>query len=161
MNSSVSLQPNFTTHMGPIWILGLFLLITFIIGIAKIQQKKPKKVNTPKPVASPQAKSNGLNPIQTKYLAELDLLNKSIKAQETPVKEGYQALSVLYRNFIQDNTGMEVTNKTLSELKKLGKPIISELVAIYYAPEFDDAEYGYSELTDVVKSTRKAIKEWK
>jgi len=159
MESTVSLQPNMDNPYNWILWLGLVLLITFVIGIASIQQKKPKRAKN-KPVANKYRPSHSLSPVQEKYIGELKVLENKCDNKGFVIKEGYQTLSILFRNFVQEYTGMEVTNKTLSELKLINCPIIAELVSMYYEPEFARESFDEKDLKNAIKETRKAIKGW-
>lgn len=159
MDTTVSLQPDFANKGGMVWLLGLFLLVTFIYWLSKIQKKKPaktkkQKVNSAKP-------SNAMNPIQIKYINMIKRLQIDSGEVGFSVKQGYQELSQIYRNFIEEYTGLEVTNKTLSELKEMGKPVIADIIEIYYAPEFDNRTYGKEDFIDAIDRTSEAIRQWK
>lgn len=74
-------------------------------------------------------------------------------------RKGYQLLSRLVRNFVKEYANVDVTTKTLAEIRSMGFPVLTALVEEYYAPEFSLDEEG--NVLESIDKTIKAIKSWK
>ena len=132
----------------------LFVIILIIIVFLIMRYLKKKEIK--KDVIIPN--HNELMNIKNKYLLKLDELEKKLKANGITSRRAYQELSSLIRNFIYEATNIKVTNYTLKEIGTLNMPVLYELVAEYYDPEF--AVISKGNITASIDKTKVVIEKW-
>ena len=159
MNTTVNMQDAFSYAKWPMIVLVSalalmfgFLLVQFIVR--KLKHRKPKPapvVVKPEPVR--------IDVLKSKYLAELSRLEALFSNGGIGLREAYQSISSLIRNFVFEATGIKVQNYTLDEIKLTRMPNLEALVAEYYSPEF--ARMSEGDFLDSMRKTRQVIEQWK
>ncbi|MEE1115177.1 MAG: hypothetical protein UHN88_08895 [Eubacterium sp.] len=159
MKISIDLQE--PLHYMILWVIAAILAIAVIFAVQFFLRRILKKVLRDKPKKQPVPMERpGLARalIRRKYLGQIDSLHQTFYSGGCGVREAYQRMSLIIRNFAHEMTGVEVQNFTLAEIRLLNIPELTYLVKDYYEPEFSLESIG-----DVRKSlgrTRKAIAEW-
>ena len=115
-----------------------------------------KKKEIEKVVSIPNHKT--LINIRDKYLLMLAELEKKLNSNSITSRKAYQELSSLIRNFIYESTNIKVQNYTLKEIGTLNMPILYELVAEYYDPEF--AKISKGNITSSINKAKVVIEKW-
>lgn len=160
MKTTVELQAQFSYAKWPMFFVGILILIC--IGILIFPTVKrllmKKKVKEQKPVVIKQKSASDLAGIKGKYLLELSQLEGQLKSGTVSTRDAYMRMSSCIRSFVYDATGIEVTNYTLQEIKRLGMPILEELISEYYTPEFAANSVGDS--IESLQKTKRAIERW-
>lgn len=160
MPTTVELQPDFFS--------GGFLLVLFALVLAapiiyKIHQKNKARRELKRQQKLEAASKLRMKAVpktmQERYESELKTLSKNIKKGTMEPRKGYQLLSRLVRNFVKEYANVDVTTKTLAEIRSMGFPVLTALVEEYYAPEFSLDEEG--NVLESIDKTIKAIKSWK
>ena len=82
---------------------------------------------------------------------------KKIKIKK-PKPKTMQEISVCIRGFIFEATGIPVEKYTLSEIRKVNIPALTQLVEEYYEPEF--ARFTYADVNQSLYKTRKVLELW-
>lgn len=159
MPVSVNLQKMFSYSL---LLFVVILVITLIIVVVALvayfsSRKKPEKPVHEKMVQTPQPVT-GKGQFRQKYLSQLDSLENSCRNQEITVREAYQHLSWIVRNFVYEMTGKRVQYATLEELKGLGMPALYEMIKACYVQEFSPE--STCNVYDALHRARKVIQEW-
>lgn len=157
METTVTLQNPLQFRI--IWIIIPFVLLLVIFLLQYIAKKKwplPDKernivVKTPPRLTRIQ--------IRQKYTKKCNELEASINEGNTNIRDGYQELSYIIRNFVYEMTGIEVQNCTLEEIRTVQIPELTSLVEEYYEPEF--ARESKGEVLASLDKTRSVILSWK
>lgn len=159
MNTTVNLQDAFSYAMWPMIALGsaLILMLGFLFVLylmRKLKKRKPKPVPVsvkPAPVA--------IDVLRSKYLSELAKLTKAFNEGQIELREAYQKMSSIIRNFVFEVTHIEVQNYTLDDIKAANMPSLEQLVEEYYSPEF--ARMSEGDFHASMERTKKVIMQWK
>jgi hypothetical protein len=122
--------------MNIIWLIlgGIVLIISagFFLTLFKFRlRKKVRKVKAQKP-----AKKPSVEYVRNQALKKIDKCVYDLSHGRADVRESYQNMSTIMRNFVTDITGKDVTTHTLSELQASGDQRLTDLIAKWYAPEF-------------------------
>ena len=158
MKVSVDLQEPIS-YMS-LWMVIAVALVLIIIAaqiIFRVQFKgrlrKPKKPKIKKvPLKT-------LEEIKSKYIKVLYNIEISARNSQTSVRESYQRVSGCIRDFVFEATGIPVDKYSLSEIRKLKMPILTQLVTEYYEPEF--ARETYSDIFSSIFKTRRVLESWR
>lgn len=142
-----------------IWIILAVLAIAFLIFLQIFFRKKfgdrlkrPKKIKVKKP------KPKTLMEIKLNYIGQLDQLTNRLNARQVTIREAYQEMSKIIRGFAFEATGIPVDKYSLAEIRKVGIPALTQLVAEYYEPEF--ARFTYVNVNQSIHKTRKVLELW-
>ncbi len=149
MQVSTDLKPMFSYSFIPILIIVILIIIIFIINKIKIN-KTQKKIVIPSKI--------NINEIKQKYLIKINDLINNLKSNKITSRKAYQNLSQIIRNFVYEATNIKVQNYTLSDIKKLKLPALSNLIEEYYDPEFSKISKG--NILSSIEKTRKEIEKW-
>lgn len=159
MPTSIHIQYRFFTGAIPFLILLLIVIILPIVYL--VNKNKENKKNNTKPVDLKQAYAEKAEVLRKKYIMEVRNLEKKITNNEISVRDGYQGLSSIIREFVKEKTDIDVTNKTLAEIRGLNMVPLERLVEEYYEFEFSnnlkDSNEGISE---AISKTIRTIQEW-
>jgi len=158
MYSTIPLQKNFAS-LG--WLSFLFFILLFtplIIRWIK-KRKAAKQLNN-------QQKMVGEEPIvkpvsvttKDRYENILIQIMTDYNSGDATLRESYQILSRTIRQFVLDYTGIDVTAKTLAEIRGLNVRRVESLIEEYYAAEF--AAVDDSNLAKSINHAIKVIREW-
>lgn len=155
METKVVLQDGHSYSLIPIIILAVlvigYLLYLIISLIVKYVNNKPKKPVIVRPTVD-------IYQVKMKYITNLDKVKYDFDNGNTSIRETYQLMSGIIREFIESATGINVSSYSLQDIRTLNMPVLETLVSEYYAPEFARESKG-----DVLTSydkTRKAIELW-
>lgn len=135
----------------------LILMFGFLFAmylIRKLKKRKPKPAPVPvKPAPV------GIDVLRSRYLAELAKLEKAFSEGQLELRDAYQKISSVIRNFVFEATGIKVQNYTLDEIKTANMPSLEALVEEYYSPEF--AKMSEGDFHASMERTKKVIMQWK
>ena len=144
----------------PIWlILGLSVIALFIATIALIlwrTRHKPIKTIATLPLLGP--RQIDLAALRTKYLRLIDELMTAFNNHSIKNSTVHQRLSLLARFFVFEASGFRAHILTLSDLRKAKRENLTQLIELYYPPEFDGLEQG--SVNSAADLARKLIGEW-
>lgn len=157
MDSSISLQPGFGYGLAPVVVLAIFLISTLVVTIVKKNRKNDPFDILP-PIHPPVFAKLNRDETKMLYISRLDKLEKQLMDGEITPRACFQNLSLIFRKFIKEYTGREVTNKTLTDLKKMDMPDMVVLIEQYYEPEF--GENPTADARDAIESTKRIIRRW-
>lgn len=142
------LKPMFSYSLLPLFVLlgGIILLLLSLI-LKKKTKKQVVRTTLPKVV-------------ETKiWINDLEELKQQVIENKISNRQAYQKLSKLLRSFTEEKTKKKLSNYSLTEIKKLKIPKISELIEEYYVPEF--AKQEEKNILKSIEKTKKVIEEWK
>lgn len=147
------------------WVLALgilFVLLSVVpivlFHLAHRPKTDPEPVEAPPaPVAAPRPRS--IEEVRYSYLAQLSELERRVANRQVSVRDAYQELSPLLRNFIHDAGGPDMRDKTLSDIDPRQFPAVHALVAEYYEPEF--ALQSRPNIQSSIETTRRVISSWR
>ena len=94
-----------------------------------------------------------------KYIGELLYIEYDLRDRKITVRQAYQKMSTCIRGFVRDVTGIKVDKYTLTEIKKIRIPLLTELVREYYEPEF--ALESRADVISSIRRTRSVIEGWR
>lgn len=153
MPTTVALQGTVAYGAIPLWIL-FFILISPLIK-KRINKKKAKKAvkEAPKPAIKKVPLS-----VKEKYVVELNRMLEEYETKKRDEKESYQLLSHFLREFFHEYAGIDVTRKTLAEIRGINNPKLERLVEEFYACEFAPDVRGNIKAS--VERTIKEINNW-
>lgn len=158
MPSSVSLQGNFIYGITPLLILGLILLSPVFLKIRKNRIEKKKAAENIKKTAN----SNEYKPVPLSvkqvYVRKLKKIDDEFRTGKISSRDGYQLLSAIIRDFLIEYKGIDVSTKTLAEIRGMNIPRLERLLEEYYEPEFSKESTRHLEYS--VERTIEAIEEW-
>ena len=81
-----------------------------------------------------------------------------LRSGKISIRQAYQNMSSCIRGFIFEATGIPVEKYTLSEIRKVNIPALTQLVEEYYEPEF--ARFTYADVNQSIYKTRKVLELW-
>ena len=149
MQVSTELKSMFSYSFFPILIIGILIIILFIIDKIKINKTQKEITLVPK---------ININEIKQKYLIKINDLINTLNSNKITSRKAYQSLSQIIRDFVYETTNIKVQNYTLSDIKKLKLPALSNLIEEYYDPEFSKISKG--NILSSIEKTRKEIEKW-
>ena len=114
--------------------------------------KRPKKIKIRKP------KPKTMQEIRMNYLGKLGGIEADLRSGKISIRQAYQNMSSCIRGFIFEATGIPVEKYTLSEIRKVNIPALTQLVEEYYEPEF--ARFTYADVNQSIYKTRKVLELW-
>ena len=160
MPTTVTLQPDFFDPFFLILLLGLILLISGLVKFFR-WSKERRAIKKQQKMLQAQTMQMRAVPAQVKarYTDQLRQLGNRITVGAIPLRTGYQQMSLLVRTFVKEYANLDVTTKTLAEIRSMGLPELTALVEEYYAPEFSPDEIG--DVQKSITATIKAINKWK
>lgn len=158
METSVKLQEPFSYAVWPIIVVGMIAaaVLAYLI-IEKLIAGSKKKRNTELPVVR-QKSVVEVSAIKRKYIAELYKIENDLKNSKISIRTAYQKMSVCIRKFVYEVTGIKVQHYTLFDIKALNMPMLEDLIAEYYAPEFSEKSVG--DVSASIEKTKRVIEKW-
>ncbi|MCR5105988.1 MAG: hypothetical protein K6B68_16280 [Eubacterium sp.] len=158
MKTSVELQAPFQ-YM----ILWLILAVLFIAGViiaqVLLRKRLGDRLKKAKQIKLKRIAESTLEGLKKKYIGELTCIEMDLRNQKITVRQAYQKMSICIRLFVHDVTGIKVQKYTLSEIKKVNMPQLTNLVREYYEPEF--ALESRTDVMGSVQRTRAVIESWR
>ena len=142
---TVELQPPFSFRTAML-VCGLLLLAAGIILWAVFRYRLRDRLRRPDAPVIRRPTEAEMAGIRRNFLNELTELEREFGSGKIRVRETYQRLSDLIRRFVGEMTGIHLQEYTLSDIRKLRMPVLTNLVQEYYVPEFAD----YDDMPDDV-----------
>jgi hypothetical protein len=143
-----------------IWLIlglsGIFIVSATITLIFWFTRHKPIKTIKTLPVLTPQPVD--LSALKTKYFSLIDELLVSYNTRTIKSSTAHQRLSLLARFFVFEASGFRAHILTLSDLQKARREHLTQLITLYYPPEFDGLEQG--SVQHAADLAKKLIGEW-
>lgn len=140
-----------------IGIIGLLVVVAIMIVTVVLFLVFKLRKNMPEPVVQI-VSENKINHAKQKYNKLLMNLEYRYQNGRVGEKEAYQELSKYIRHFVYDVTGIRVQNYTLEEIGRINMPMLYQLIAECYAPEFSADATG--DLAGSIKKAREVIYGW-
>lgn len=155
MNTKIQLQDMFSYSKSPILILGGLVALYIIVLVAmvvirKILKNNARKKRIPKPV--------NIQRSRDKYLKKLEALRSKFETGDIDIREAYQRMSAIIRDYVYAATGRSVISFTLEDVKKAEMPALQALMEEYYHPEF--AKHSEGDVIASIEKTKRAIETW-
>lgn len=157
MHTTIRLQHNFSFGYTPVIFFGLLLLLPLIIGI--IKKYNAKKVHGS--VNNAQVTNQGVQvprDTRSKYVDAALRLRRDYRNNALSIRDGYQSLSIIVREYVSEHTGNDITKKTLAEIRNMDLGIIENLIEEFYYHEFSTESDG--DLEKAIDRTIEAIRTW-
>ncbi len=158
MQTSVELQDPFSYMI--IWPI---IAVVFIAGVAFAQYYLRKKLGDrlkkEKQIKIKRISEMSLEGKKKKYIGELIYIETDLMNKKITVRQAYHKMSMCIRMFVYEVTGIKVQKYTLSEIRSINIPHLTQLVREYYEPEF-----AYDSRADVrasIMRTRQVIEGWR
>ncbi len=157
MEFTVNRQPELM--MDPVWLLtGAILLAVSAVFFVMLPGLKIKHTNKAKVQHTPPAGRQPRELIKARTVQAIDKILFDLSRSDIDIRESYQRLSMIMRNFVTDYTGKDVTSLTLSELKMAGDKRFVKLVEKWYAPEF--AMKTKADFRNDAEQAKRVVKTW-
>jgi hypothetical protein len=158
MKTSVELQDTFS-YM-PIWLILVLVLVAGVIFMQIFFRIKfGDKLKRPKKIRVKKVPPKTLAEIRLKYLGEMNMIEDDLRGRRISIRKAYNRMSTCIRGFVFEATGIPVDKYTLAEIKQVGIPALTQLVAEYYEPEF--ARFTYADINQSMYKTRKVLELWR
>jgi hypothetical protein len=158
MKTSVELQGPFSYLI--VWvILALLFIAAVVFSQIFFRKKLGDRIKKEKQIRIKKIADSTLEGIKKKYIGELTCIEMDLRNQKITVRQAYQKMSLCIRLFVFDVTGIKVQKYSLSEIRRVNIPQLTQLVKEYYEPEF-----ALESRMDVMSSmgrTRSVIESWR
>lgn len=158
MKTSVELQGPFSYLI--IWVILALLFIAATVFFQVFFRKKlGDRIKKEKQIRIKKIAETTLEGLKRKYIGELTCIEMDLRNQNITVRQAYQKMSLCIRMFVFDVTGIKVQRYSLSEIRRVNIPQLTQLVREYYEPEF-----ALESRMDVMSSlgrTRGVIESWR
>lgn len=158
METTVELQDPFLYLI--IWIIIALLFIGLVIFSQVFFRKKlGDRLRREKQIRIKRISEATLEGKKRKYIGELQFIETDLINKRITVRQAYLKMSLCIRMFVYEVTGIKVQKYTLSEIRAINIPYLTQLVKEYYEPEF-----SYESRADVKSSlmkTRQLIEGWR
>ncbi|MCR5542542.1 MAG: hypothetical protein K6F55_00210 [Eubacterium sp.] len=158
MKTSVELQPPFQYMI--LWVIIALVFIAAVVAAQIYLRKKlGDRLKREKQIRLKKISESTLEGKKKKYIGELVLIEADLRNRKITVRQAYQKMSLCIRLFVRDVTGINVEKFTLTEIRRVNIPQLTQLVKEYYEPEF-----ALESRTDVMASimrTRHVIEAWR
>ncbi len=142
-----------------IWlILGIVFLAAAIFLQIYFRKKFGDKLKRPKKIKIKKPKPKTLQEIRSSYMSKLGNIEAQLRGGRISIRQAYQDMSSCIRGFIFEATGIPVEKYTLSEIRQVNIPALTQLVEEYYEPEF--ARFTYADVNKSLYKTRKVLELW-
>jgi len=149
MPTTVHLQGTVSYGVIVLWIL-FFILISPLI-IRKVNKRKAAKAE--KEAKKQPIKIKKIPPsVKERYVGHLNKVLADYKDGKIDNRNGYQLLSFYLRAFFKEYSGVDLTKKTLAEIRQTSTPVLESLIEEYYECEFAPDADG-----DLEQSVKKTI----
>ena len=156
MESSVELQPMLSYAVWPLIVCGALLAAAIIVLVVlRVQLVRRERMAD---IQMLMKKPLDKNRVKRKYLAELEKIGMDFEQGQLDIRGAYQQMSMCIRGFVHAMTGIRVQNYTLNDIEELNMPVLYDLVAEYYTPEFAFRSEG--DVRDSIARTRSMIERW-
>ena len=143
-----------------IWVILVLLFIGAVVFSQIFFRKKlGDRLKREKQIRIKKIAESTLEGLKKKYIGELACIEMDLRNQNITVRQAYQKMSLCIRLFVFDVTGIKVQKYSLSEIRRVNIPQLTQLVREYYEPEF-----ALESRMDVMSSlgrTRGVIESWR
>lgn len=156
MPTTIHLQGSVLYGALPLWILLCILISPFVMKKVKKRKLKKQGVKETAPI-KPAVKKVPLT-VKDKYVQQLNGILLDYKGGKRDERESYQLLSFFLREFFNEYAGIDVTRKTLAEIRGIHNSRLEKLIEEFYACEFAPDSNGNIE--GAIKRTIQAIENW-
>lgn len=161
MHTSVDLQDPFSfSFLLTMILLALVILPAIIFAIMKLKGVElPKFKRKPKPKPAPRITKVGAEELKRRYLEIISKIETDYKSNRIDDREAHQRLSSAVRGFVNERTGVKVSNYSLKELEFADMPELYTLIKEFYTPEFafgTDAE----DTEGSIRNAKEVISKW-
>jgi len=158
MKTSVELQAPFNYLI--LWIiLAVVLIGAVIFAQIYLRKKLGDRLKKEKALKIKRISETTLEGKKKKYLAELSYIETDLMNNKITIREAYHRISHTIRMFIFEVTGIKVQHYTLTEIRKVNIPQLTNLVREYYEPEF--ARKTRADIRASIFKTRSVIESWR
>ncbi|SEQ70694.1 hypothetical protein SAMN02910369_02283 [Lachnospiraceae bacterium NE2001] len=158
MKTSVELQPPFAYMI--IWIiLSVVVIAAVIFAQVYLRKKLGERLKKEKKLKMKRISEATLEGKKKKYLAELSYIETDLVNNKITIRESYQKISHTIRMFVFEVTGIKVQHYTLTEIRRVNIPQLTNLVREYYEPEF--ARETRADVRASIFRTRALIEGWR
>ena len=143
-------------------LLGIIALTVIVFLLVKLfsifrKRKEIERTMARRIVLTPEMVAR----LKNRYIGKVQVLLDGYNQNRIDKREGYQQLSVIIREFVQEVTGIRVEYFTIREVKAFGIKKLDTLMEEYYVPEFAEDERAKNK--DFQQSCNRAmgvIKAW-
>lgn len=153
MPTLIQIQGTISYGTLPLVVLFLLLVISMIIYKKKKKQKSAEADKSLEPT-----KKNIPPSVKRRYVNQLSNLLIEYKGGKRDKRDSYQLLSHFLREFFYEYAGVDVTRKTLAEIRGIHNLRLEQLIEEYYACEFSEEVNG--DIEKAVRNTINAIENW-
>ncbi|MCR5213560.1 MAG: hypothetical protein K6E10_04030 [Eubacterium sp.] len=158
MKTSVELQDPFNYLI--LWIILAVLFIGGVIAAQIILRKKlGDRLKKDKALKLKKISESTLEGKKKKYIGELLFIESDLMANKINIRQAYQKISMTIRMFVFEVTGIKVQKYTLTEIRRVNIPQLTNLVREYYEPEF--ARETRADVRSSLAKTRSLIEGWR
>ena len=158
MKTSVELQAPF--NYLPLWIILSVLLIAGVIfAQIYLRKKLGDRLKREKQIKLKRISEGTLEGKKKKYLAELSYIETDLVNNRITIRQAYHKISHTIRMFVFEVTGIKVQHYTLTEIRRVNIPQLTNLVREYYEPEF--ARETRADVRASIFRTRALIEGWR
>ena len=112
-----------------------------------LKRKKEKTTVKPLPL-----------PIKNNYINKIESIASLYDRKTITSKQGFQELSFVVRSFVLEYAGIDVTKKTLAEIRSMNIKKVEKMVELCYEPEFSND--GCGDLYKAIYEAKKIIDSW-
>ena len=158
MPTTIQLQGKIAYGLLPLWILFFILISPLIIKVINKRRLKKKAKNATQVVENTEPVIPVSVSIRDSYVNKLETLRNEYKTGKRSDRDSFLLLSFYIRDFVLELTGIDITKKTLAEIRAHDLPEIIELIETYYAYEFAPDKTG--DVDDAIDKTIQVIKTW-
>ena len=152
MPTTISLQGTASYGVLILYILFFILISPLILRFIKKRKAKKKEAKV-----TPQVKK--IPPtIKERYEKQLLSIIDDYKSEKIDEREGYQLLSKFLREFFKEYAGVDVTTKTLAQIRGINNSRLEKLIEEFYEYEFSPDSNG--DIVGAVKRTIQSVKHW-
>jgi len=144
------------TQFSPLWaILGVFLILAVVAWFIIVPVlTRPK----PAPFQFAPAYAPLSVPARARFEHLIDGVEVAYLRGQLSVREAHQQLSAIVRGFAHESSGYPASAMTLTELRELNLPGLSEAVERFYPAEFGINESG--SVAESAAQARAVVREW-
>ena len=158
METTVELQAPFQYMI--IWpILAVILLAAAIFMQVYFRKKLGDRLKKEKQIRLKKITEATLEGKKKKYIGELVYIERDLMNRRITVRQAYQKMSLCIRMFVRNVIGINVERYTLTAIRAVNIPQLTELVKEYYEPEF--ARETRTDARQSILKTRMLIEGWR
>ncbi len=161
MNTTVTLQENLPLSLLPFLVILLgaaILSLLYLIPYWKNKRAAQPVVKQPVQVQQVNTVPQDTITVKGHYMHKVDEIQRDLQMGLLDERKAAQALSITIRDFVNQMTGLNVQNYTLTEIHFLNMPTLEALIQEYYAPEFAAKKKWDSKKS--FEKTKRAISKW-